>query len=271
MTSNKKGSFSACVLRNEPLSPSCHILLIERPAGFPEALPGQFISIRVSEMKDPLLRRPYSIMDLTEGALTLMVKAVGSGSSILVAKAPGEQVDFIGPLGGSPFPEPGGRGIVFVAGGTGLAPIIFAARSWKRQGFAEGLYLMYGAASKEELMENLVEGEFSECHLATLDGSAGYRGDVAAMCEELVEKGALPTEVMYSCGPRGMVRSLIERVDKQFDIHFTSLESIMACGVGACRGCSVPVRESGSVVFKAICSDGTVFNARDIAWEEWKE
>jgi len=68
-----------------------------------------------------------------------------------------------------------------------------------------------------------------------------------------------------------MVRALVEQCGSRFTEHHTSLESIMACGVGACRGCTVPVRAAGKIVFKAVCSDGTVFRASDIAWEEWEK
>jgi dihydroorotate dehydrogenase electron transfer subunit len=68
-----------------------------------------------------------------------------------------------------------------------------------------------------------------------------------------------------------MVRALEETTGGHFAAHYTSLEAIMACGVGACRGCTVPVRSGGASVLKAICSDGTVFPAGDILWEEWEE
>jgi dihydroorotate dehydrogenase electron transfer subunit len=66
-----------------------------------------------------------------------------------------------------------------------------------------------------------------------------------------------------------MVRALVEKTGGRFKSHHTSLEAVMACGVGACRGCTVPLREGGRIVFKTVCDDGTVFRASDIAWEEW--
>ena len=153
----------------------------------------------------------------------------------------------------------------------GLAPIVFAARSWSRGETRPKMHLLYGAESDRELLTGLVKEDFPDCRFATLDGSAGYHGDVVSLCEDLLQKNRIPTDYLCSCGPRGMIRALVRRVDGSFTEHLTSLESVMACGVGACRGCAVPVGVSDILVFKTVCSDGTVFKARDIAWEEWEE
>jgi len=117
-----------------------------------------------------------------------------------------------------------------------------------------------------------VKGEFSSRAFATLDGSSGFHGDVVALCRSLVRDRRLPAGgTLYSCGPRGMVRALEEEVRGAFRAHYTSLESVMACGVGACRGCVVPVGKKGATVLRTVCNDGTVFDAADIAWEEWEE
>ena len=77
--------------------------------------------------------------------------------------------------------------------------------------------------------------------------------------------------ILYSCGPEGMVRAMERKAASGFERHFTSLESVMACGVGACRGCTVPVKTDSGSVLRAICSDGTVFDASEIDWERWEE
>jgi dihydroorotate dehydrogenase electron transfer subunit len=248
----------------------CFLLTFERPERFGEAAAGQFVSIRIAETAMPLLRRPYSIMDLTPTSLSLLVKIVGRGSAALSERRPGEAVDLIGPLGGVGFPEPSGEAAICVAGGTGIAPILYAARSWRRKRLAKKSLLLYGAAEAGELLRDFVSNDFSECAFATLDGSFGFHGDVVALCVRLLEEGRLPVGVLYSCGPRAMAQALVEAVGSRFAGHYTSLETIMACGVGACRGCTVPLRDGTEIVFRTVCEDGTVFNAEDIAWEEWE-
>jgi dihydroorotate dehydrogenase electron transfer subunit len=268
MSSTGRGCFSALVKRTAPLSPSCSLLVLERPGGFPDARPGQFVSVRVSHSPVPLLRRPYSIMDLTPKELSLLVKVVGRGSAEIAARKPGDAIDLMGPLGGASFPEPRGEPAILVAGGTGLAPLLFAVRAWRRKRIRSATHLIYGAGNRNELLRDLVKKEFSACDFATLDGSSGFHGDVVALCRELARKRRLPAGTLYSCGPRGMIRALVGATRGLFREHYTSLESIMACGVGACRGCAVPVK--GAAAIKTVCSDGTVFRAEDIAWEEWE-
>lgn len=267
MIVTRKGHFHPRILRNEAISPTCRVFTLERPSGFPDAEPGHFVSIRVADTIRPLLRRPYSIMDLTGKELVLLVKVVGAGSALFSRKQPGDSVDLIGPLGGRTFPKPGGGSAVLVAGGTGLAPIRFAARMWSNI----ELHLVYGAACVEEILEPIVRDGFSSFHFATLDGSLGFHGDAVTLCEELVRTGAVPTDYLASCGPKGMVSELDERLGGSFGLHYTSLETIMACGVGACRGCTVPKLTASGPSYASICSDGTVFRASEIAWEEWKD
>jgi dihydroorotate dehydrogenase electron transfer subunit len=271
MIARGRGCFTALLKRKARLSPSCSLLVIERPDGFPDAHPGQFVSVRVSDSPVPLLRRPYSIMDLTPKTLSLLVKVAGRGSAEIAARRPGDAIDLMGPLGGASFPEPEGKSAVFVAGGTGLAPLLYAARAWRRKGLLAKTCILYGAGSRNELLHDLVRREFAECRFATLDGSSGFRGDVVALCRELARKKRLPAGTLYSCGPRGMVRALVGATRGSFRAHYTSLESIMACGVGACRGCAVPVKGADATVLRTVCSDGTVFRAEEIAWEEWEE
>lgn len=269
MNAHRRGPFVVPVRASRALSASCRLVSIERPRGFADASPGQFVSVRIPDAAAPLLRRPYSIMDLTPSALTLLVKVVGRGSALLAGARPGEEIDLVGPLGGAVFPEPTAGDVVLVAGGTGLAPLVFAARAWRRSRRRCRTTLLYGAATKGELLRDLAAGAFDARRFATIDGSAGFHGDVVALCADLVRRGKLRGETLYSCGPRGMVRALVETIGGTLGPHYTSLETIMACGVGACRGCTVPVRAAGGNALKAICSDGTVFPAGEIDWEEW--
>ncbi|MCK4549741.1 MAG: hypothetical protein KAU49_06215, partial [Candidatus Krumholzibacteria bacterium] len=263
--------FTGRIIRTQRLSPSSHLVVFERPRGFPDAAPGQFVSLRITSTITPLLRRPFSIMDLTGTELHLLVKVVGKGSEILAHAPCGTEMDIAGPLGGTIFPSPDKKDAVFVAGGTGLAPMIFAARTWKRDGSLGRADLVYGAGCEDELLVSLCEEDFTAVHAATIDGSCGFEGDAVTLLEQMVEAGEAGGGILYSCGPEGMVRAMERKAAKGFRRHLTSLESVMACGVGACRGCTVPVKTDGESALQAICSDGTVFDASEIDWERWEE
>ncbi|HSG27042.1 MAG TPA: FAD-binding oxidoreductase [Candidatus Krumholzibacterium sp.] len=264
-----RGLFSAEITRSEAVSPACRIVTFSRPEGFPDARPGHFVSVRVSGATAPLLRRPYSVMDLTGESLVLLVKVVGPGSRILAGASPGTVMDIAGPLGGVTFPDPGGEDAVFAGGGTGLAPLIFASRTWHREGTLGKSYLVHGAASSAELLGDYCENDFSEVFRSTMDGSAGFKGDAVTYLSDLIREKKISASRLYSCGPSGMVRALELKVSTCFDSHHTSLEAVMGCGLGACRGCTVPLREGQGSRFMAVCSEGTVVDASTIAWEEW--
>jgi dihydroorotate dehydrogenase electron transfer subunit len=266
-----KGLFTGRIIRTERLSPTSHLVVFEKPRGFPDSSPGQFVSLRVTPTIAPLLRRPFSIMDQTETELHFLVKVVGKGSEILAHSPCGTEMDIAGPLGGSGFPSPDGGNATFIAGGTGLAPMIFATRTWKRKGSIGRSGLIYGAGCEEELLVSLCREDFTNVHAATLDGSCGFEGDAVSLLENLIDGGETGGGMLYSCGPAGMIRAIEERAAGGFARHMTSLESVMACGVGACRGCTVPVKTGEGSVLRAVCSDGTVFDASSIDWERWEE
>jgi len=136
--------------------------------------------------------------------------------------------------------------------------------------------LLYGGGTSGDIAKELLDEGSIEYHYATLDGSLGFEGDVVELFRKLVLDGALPDGDIYSCGPRGMIRALSDAARsisgaaiENFENHYTSLESVMACGLGACRGCTVPVKNGARTVLKTVCSDGPVFDADMISWEDW--
>ncbi|MDZ7859476.1 MAG: FAD-binding oxidoreductase [Candidatus Krumholzibacteriota bacterium] len=270
MKKSPKGRYETEVITCKKVSPSSFIIELSKPERFPGAMPGQFISIRVSGVNFPLLRRPYSILDMTDDHIALLVKIVGRGSEALASLKTGDLVDFIGPLGSTYFELDKGTDAVFVAGGTGLAPLVFAARMWSLEGRAQRMDLLYGTDDSSEVLADIFKDDFSQVYIATIDGSRGFEGNVVEMFKDLTERGILPEGKLYSCGPSGMVKALVNSGTHSFIDHYTSLESVMACGVGACRGCVVPVTFPKGAKYKSVCGDGTVFRAEDIDWDNWR-
>jgi len=208
-------------------------------------------------------------MDVSNDSIDILVKVVGRGSSFIAGREEGDSLSYIGPLGGSTFPIVRGKSATIVAGGTGLATAIFLISYMRDTGFDKEISLLYGAESEEELCIELVRGLDVDLHLATMDGSAGFKGDVVELLKKLISGGRIDRGICYSCGPRGMIRAIESTKGDFFDAHYASLETVMACGVGACRGCTVPIRDSGGSVLKTVCSDGPVFDASLIDWEGW--
>ena len=269
MTDLMKGSYETELVLSEKVSPSSFLLTLSKPDRFIDAMPGQFVSIKIGSGTSPLLRRPYSIMDITKNSIVLLVRVVGKGSALLASRRKGDLIEIIGPLGGSHFELKNGLNAVFVAGGTGLVPLVFAARKWTKEKKLGETHLLYGAAGSDEILADLCMGDFTEVHIATIDGSRGFNGNVVEMFQDLSERGVLPEGELFSCGPVGMVKALLDSNPASFADHHTSLEAVMACGVGACRGCVVPLKSKNGIKYRSICGDGTVFRAKDIDWKRW--
>jgi dihydroorotate dehydrogenase electron transfer subunit len=253
----------AVVVRNEEVARDTFLMELEAPSIASAAKPGQFVMLRVSERPDPLLRRPFSICSIRdEETLLLLYRVVGKGTRILAETGTGRQLSLMGPLGRG-FRVPGkGRSCLLVAGGMGLAPLVFLA-DVAREGRCT-LLTGYGTASEIISLEQ-IGSEGVEVSISTEDGSAGHKGFVT----ELLEDGLAGTDgpMVCACGPLPMLRKVAALcLEKGVDCQ-VSLESAMACGLGACQGCAVKTAPREGRAYLHVCGDGPVFEASAIDWE----
>jgi dihydroorotate dehydrogenase electron transfer subunit len=170
---------------------------------------------------------------------------------------PGEPFTLLGPLGNTFRAPQTGRRPLLVAGGVGIAPLLFFARVLVEKG--QRPIALYGGRTARDLPLEDDLSEVSELHLATEDGSRGSKGRVTDVLETLL---AEDVEV-YTCGPDRMmaaVASLCEARDLPCE---ASLETPMACGYGVCLGCPVPTVD-GSYLYA--CTQGPCVDVRRIAW-----
>jgi dihydroorotate dehydrogenase electron transfer subunit len=260
------GLHRARVLENRFLSPLYFEMVLERPGDFPDCRPGQFVHARVTDDYAPLLRRPFSLLDVTDSRLLLLLKVVGRGTRVLSEKRPGTVLDLLGPLG-SAFPEPEGDGgrIVLVGGGVGLAPLYFLAAERERRGLEGGVDLYFGAGTERDLLPELLERLSWNRHLATLDGSRGFRGNCVELLEANLDSAASgpAASAVYGCGPRGMLGALVSSLSRNGRPLYVSMEENMGCGMGACRGCSLPTPAG---TYLTTCTHGPVFRAEELDW-----
>lgn len=234
------------------------------------AAPGQFILVRANISKvsyDPLLHRPLAVYNASGDVFEILVKVVGSGTRMLSEKKVGDNIDIIGPLGNR-FPESDGfQTSILVAGGMGIAGLMRLASFLK----GNRIIALIGASTREKIVGDkdlMVLG--AEIHIATEDGSAGYRGKVTELLEEILSSersSSVPLRI-FSCGPTPMLKVIAE-IAKEYKIPaYVSLEERMACGVGACMGCVCQVASpDGETYYKTVCADGPVFDAREIVWK----
>ncbi len=243
-----------------------YYLLLEDPQMARESIPGQFLHIRIRESLAPFLRRPFSIAGASpgEGTLKIIFRVAGEGTRILSSVRQGEYLDCLGPLGSGFKPLKGPVFSALVAGGVGVAPLLFLARTLVQE--QKKVFLFYGASSLGELIpvRRFLPGEI-EIHLATEDGSGGFRGLATALFEEALRNGLKPGEI-FACGPRPMLQALAEK-NREWDYPMQlSLEERMACGIGACQGCAVKIRKGEETGYRPVCRNGPVFYSHEVVW-----
>ena len=258
------------ILYNKKIKGNYFHLLFRAPKIAKEPTPGQFLMVKVNDAYEPLLRRPLSIHRLKGTNIELLYEVVGRATEVLSHRKPGEYLDVIGPLGnGFDYRTSYSvhRTSILIAGGMGVAPLVFLAEKLKRRSTKDEVrktIVLIGARTKNEI---LCEREFQElgCEMkiSTDDGSRGFKGKVTGLLRKILPLAISNKPLaIYACGPRPMLRE-ISRISKEYNIAAqVSLEEHMACGFGACLGCAVNTKDG----FKRVCKEGPVFDADEIIW-----
>lgn len=218
--------------------------------------PGQFAMVRGEWGPDPILPRAFSLVEAGQGGAVL-VRDVGKGTALLCAMRPGDALSVLAPLGNSFGRPEEGRRPILVAGGVGVAPMIFLAERMAAEGL-DPLFL-YGARGADDLPLHERISQACNLEITTEDGSVGEKGLITAPLERALADD--PNCAIYSCGPHPMLEA-VSRVAQNVGAPCqVALESPMACGMGTCKGCAV-VAADGS--FRYVCSDGPCFEAASI-------
>jgi len=260
------------VLWNHRLSSDCFRVGLECREAFSDARPGQFVSLFLSERYDPLLRRPFSIHRLVyennrendpkKGPVTgieLLYKVIGKCTERLSGLKPGDSVNLLGPLGNG-FTVPEGKGrVLMIAGGIGIAPMVFLADALAASmPAAPDISLLFGGRTKEDLVcLDAFASLGIPVQTATDDGSAGHKGLVTDLLE--VENiGEVPA-LICSCGPLPMLKAVATIAGRKNIPCQVSVETLMACGIGVCLGCTAK-RKGMDDKYLHACIDGPVLD-----------
>jgi len=247
----------AQVLRNVDIVPQVKELVLYAPTIAAQAVPGQFLHIRVaSATYQPLLRRPLSIsnVDAEAGTVSMIYRIVGQGTAYLATLNENDDVDCLGPLGNG-FTIQGQRPLL-VGGGMGLAPLVFLAGALCPR---PAEVLMGGRTEEEMFWVPIFNHMCSNLHVTTNDGTLGSQGVTLDVLPELLQTGKF--DIIYTCGPRVMMDG-VAKLAKEYNIPCqVSLEEYMACGVGGCLSCTCGTNDGSR---KKVCADGPVFWAEEV-------
>jgi dihydroorotate dehydrogenase electron transfer subunit len=254
----------ALVLRQDRIGQNIYALTIESREIAHEAQPGQFVHLRCGQGDDPLLRRPLSINDVQreKGYVTFWYQVVGKGTKFLSQVQAGECLDVMGPLGHGFQTDLSGKKVGLIGGGMGIAPLIFLGRELVQKNEVQAFW---GGRSRELLPRFASNVEFPY-ELVTEDGSSGKQGLVTELLAEYLSREQF--DLLYACGPRPMLAE-VARLARQEQIPLqVSLETVMACGVGACLGCTCEGAGQAEDKRFKVCQDGPVFWAEEVNWDE---
>ncbi len=234
--------------------------------------PGNFVAISVGgDSSRMVLRRAFAISRVSTsttvgGTMELIVAPHGQGSKWLCAQGEGVVLDLVAPLGtafGIPTePVP----VLLVGGGYGSAPLFGLAELLNSRGCRVDMLL--GASTGSKIYAPM-EGKraVNSMRIYTEDGSMGVAGRVTDPIAEIIRD--LNVAVIYSCGPMPMLAAITTIAD-QFDVvHQCAVEESMACGIGICMTCVLPVEnEDGSISNLRSCIDGPVMDGSKVQWSK---
>jgi dihydroorotate dehydrogenase electron transfer subunit len=256
----------ATILSHKPVGRGYYRLVLKAPEAAVAAVPGQFVMLRVTENLDPLLARPFGIASLpSKSSIEILYRVAGRGTALLTRAETGGTLSLLGPLGnGFPMPDKTVTPVL-VTGGSGFPPLHFMVL--RTNGRAK---VFIGARDKECLppvsVVKSLRDHAQSVTIATEDGTAGRRGMSTDILNTFLIKEERKTHfVLYACGPHAMLAA-VSRIAAEHSITcYVSTEERMACGFGACMGCSVPMKAGG---YKRACKEGPVFDSKEVKWGE---
>lgn len=230
------------IISNKEISNNIYEIVLE---GDFKGNPGQFYMIRGWNGLDPFLPRPISIADLRKGYITFLYEVRGRGTHTISKLSKGDTLSILGPLGnGFEIME---KKIALVSGGVGIAPMLYLAKELNVKpdlysGFRGDAYYLN---EFQQFTENI--------HVATENGSSGYKGYIVDILDPK------NYDLVIACGPIPMMKAVIEKCKGIVPVNI-SMESRMACGVGACLGCTIETIRG----MERVCKEGPVFRGEEV-------
>jgi len=242
-------------------------LVLSAPAIASQVRPGHFVALAVGgPHTSMLLRRSFSVYRASDGLVEIVFSVAGKGTQWLAGVRPGEQVDVVGPVG-RPFrlPVPGSTAVL-VAGGYGSAPMFGLADAIRSAGGTA--HFVLGAATAGRLFGvDEAQAGTGQVLVTTDDGSLGTHGRVTDVLGDLLTSTGATT--VYACGPMPMLRAVARMAESAGVASQCAVEEAMACGIGVCMTCVLPVRgDDGLTRMVRSCTDGPVFDGTAVRWDE---
>jgi dihydroorotate dehydrogenase electron transfer subunit len=277
------------ILSNDAFDGDQFVLRVDAPRLAAAAEPGSFAHIRCDEMLP--MRRPMSVMrtDPRAGWAEFLYKRVGRGTRLLARRRPGQRLSLLGPIGVPFRASPARRRPLLIGGGVGIPPMVFLADRLRALGAETTPLVLMGSEvpfpfrprPSQIMVSGIPQGVIAcmplmedwgiASRLASLEGFAGcFQGYVTELARTWIESTAARERdklEIFACGPTPMLKAT-QALAGSFGLPSQlCLEEYMACAVGGCAGCAVPIRTPDGPAMKRVCVDGPVFDGETVVFD----
>ena len=256
------------VLTNDKICDNAELydMLIEAPEIAKWAMPGQIVHVLCGE--GTTLRRPISVCEAMGDCIRLCYEVRGKGTEWMKNRKEGDKISVLGALGHG-FSHKKGERALLVGGGIGIYPLMSIGKKVKADGDSVKAAFGFRNASLINYVNEFEQNGIG-VSVITDDGSNGRKGFVTELVKEALSAGDI--DVVYVCGPRGMMAAVAQIAEEAGVRCEVSMEERMGCGVGACLACvcKTMFRDNAGVVgekYKRVCMDGPVFDSKEIIWK----
>ena len=243
------------IINNIQISNDKYLLRIKSKESYKHSKAGQFFMLK----SNTFLRRPISLHYIDNDILEFYYQVKGEGTEYLSKLKENDTISIQGPLGNGFDTNINNKKILIVAGGMGIAPIKLLIEKLNNSNNSITL-IMGGADSSAIKIMDRFDTNNTDLHITTDDGSVGDKCNTVDKTKELLKEKTF--DIIYTCGPTVMMKALIKVAKENNILCYASLEERMACGVNACLGCNIEIKdEKSGYILKKVCHDGPVFNA----------
>jgi len=247
------------IRKNRWLTPTLFELEIDFPTISQPIFPGQFVELECKGKAPVFLNRPFSPFRIQNDTWTFIIQYKGKGTSNLSELRAGDTIRMLSPLG-KPFPGlDQHRRVLLIAGGVGIIPLHFYLSRILVQPSETTISLVYGTTREEDRID-LSGLPFHVQVLYHADQS--NKEENTNLFQFYLQLPSISFDTALICGPLAMMKAFSRHFTKENKLHFVSMEIMMACGLGFCKGCSISTSEG----MKSVCSDGPVFNGTLLDW-----
>ena len=254
------------VLKNSEISHNIYEAHLSSTIISKKSKPGQFINILPSKTFGKTMRRPMSISYQDDNMIKIIYKPIGDGTKIMKDWTNGDEVNIIGPLGNSwNYKEE--EDVILIGGGVGIAPIMNLYNEIKNN---IKVTLFIGARIESEHF--LDHQPDKNIYISTDDGSLGIKGNLFEAINSIYSINHLKQKTLYVCGPPMMMETIRTFTIKHDIKCYLALETIMACGIGICQGCTIVKNSKCSDSsyrnkYVLACIDGPIFNLESLEYD----